>query len=70
MITDVVMPGMNGREMVETILERRPDTKTLFMSGYTEDAISHQGALDPEVNFLPKPFTPSILLRKVRELLD
>lgn len=69
LITDVVMPGMSGRELAKQLCASHPQTKVLFLSGYTEDAIVHQGALEPGTAFLQKPFTLQILSRKVREVL-
>jgi two-component system, cell cycle sensor histidine kinase and response regulator CckA len=69
-ITDVVMPGMNGREVVEKLLESRPDLGSLLMSGYTDDDVLRRGVLQGETAFLQKPFTPDQLARKVRAVLD
>ena len=70
MLTDVVMPHMNGQELHERVSSLRPDTKTLFMTGYTDRPIVRDNVLDQGVPFLPKPFTPEVLARKVREVLD
>jgi two-component system cell cycle sensor histidine kinase/response regulator CckA len=70
LLTDVIMPGMNGRELANQILTRRPDMKVIYMSGYTENAIGHNGTLEEGVVLLQKPFTLSALKTKVREVLD
>ncbi|MFN2577493.1 MAG: PAS domain S-box protein [Pyrinomonadaceae bacterium] len=70
LLTDVIMPGMNGREVAIGLLKTRPSLRVLFMSGYTDDAIVHHGVLDESANFIQKPFSPDELARKVRQVLD
>jgi PAS domain S-box-containing protein len=70
LLTDVIMPGMNGRDLQRRIERIRPGIRTLFMSGYTEDVIAHRGILERGVSFLPKPFTVRSLAEKVRAVLD
>jgi CheY-like chemotaxis protein len=70
MITDVVMPRMSGRELAEQVAILRPETRVLFMSGYTDDSIVRHGILEEDVAFLQKPFSPELLAAKARELLD
>jgi two-component system cell cycle sensor histidine kinase/response regulator CckA len=70
LITDVVMPGINGRQLAEKLLVERPQLKVLYVSGYTEDAVVRHGIADKSTNFLQKPFNLSILGAKVREILD
>jgi two-component system cell cycle sensor histidine kinase/response regulator CckA len=70
MLTDVVMPGMNGRELATRLAPIRPRMKVLYMSGYTDDAILRHGVLDDVRRFLSKPFTSSELRRKIRDVID
>ena len=69
LMTDVVMPEMNGRELARQLLARQPHLKRLFMSGYPADVIAHHGVLEPGVNFIQKPFSTKVLAAKVREAL-
>jgi PAS domain S-box-containing protein len=70
LITDVVMPGMDGSEVAHKVSSRFPSVAVLYISGYTEDAIVHNGVLDPEVEFIQKPLDGTTLLAKVRSILD
>ena len=70
LLTDVVMPGMNGQELAQSLSALRPETKVLYMSGYTEDAIGHNGILEEGIILLQKPFTLPALKEKVRETLN
>ncbi len=70
LLTDVIMPGMDGPALARQVQEERPDIKVLFMSGYATNFIMHNGEVDPGTNFLEKPFHPRTLLSKVREVLD
>ena len=70
LITDVVMPDMNGLELVRALATIRPETRTLFMSGYMDDALGDHGVLPSQANFIQKPFSPRVIAQKVRDILD
>jgi CheY-like chemotaxis protein len=70
LLTDIVMPGLKGEELVARVTSIRPDVKVLYMSAYTEDAIVNLGILAPGTNFIEKPFGPDELARKVRKVLE
>jgi CheY-like chemotaxis protein len=70
LLTDVVMPGMNGRILAEQLLARQPGIRVLYMSGYTDSFIAGHGVLEEGIHLLRKPFTEEVLVRKVREVLD
>jgi CheY-like chemotaxis protein len=70
LLTDVIMPGMNGRELAAQVVKLLPQIRVLYMSGYTENAVGHDGALDAGVHLLQKPFSLPALKEYVREVLD
>jgi CheY-like chemotaxis protein len=70
LLTDIVMPGMNGRQLADELHKREPGLKVLFMTGYSRNAIVHQGRLDPGVSLLQKPLTQVMLAEKIRDILD
>jgi two-component system, cell cycle sensor histidine kinase and response regulator CckA len=69
-LTDVVMPRLNGSDLAERVLASHPEAKILFMSGYTDDAVVQHGVQTHEVALLRKPFTPYALAARIREVLD
>ena len=70
LITDVIMPGMNGKKLADIITARYPRVSVLFMSGYTENTIVHHGVLEEGIELLQKPFSPTGLGVRVRQVLD
>jgi signal transduction histidine kinase len=70
LVTDVVLPGMSGRDLAEELVRRRPGVRVLYVSGYSHEKITHGGVLEEGIEFLQKPFTPASLLVRVRQVLD
>jgi CheY-like chemotaxis protein len=70
LLTDIIMPEMSGSRLAERLRQLQPAMKVIFLSGYPDDAIVHQGVLDEGTNFIQKPFAPDALARHVREVLD
>ena len=70
LLTDVIMPKMGGKELVDACLVQKPNTKVLYMSGYTDDSIVQHGVLDKGTHFIQKPFTPDRLIRKIRQIIS
>jgi signal transduction histidine kinase len=70
LLTDVIMPKMTGKQLAKLLLDEKPGFKILYMSGYTDNVIAHQGILDKNVNFINKPLIPSLLTKKIREVLE
>ncbi|HSG27380.1 MAG TPA: response regulator, partial [Candidatus Krumholzibacterium sp.] len=70
LLTDVVMPGMNGRELFQRLETMKPGIRVLYMSGYSDEVIAHKGVLDDDVQFIQKPFNTQVLSARIRELLQ
>jgi DNA-binding response OmpR family regulator len=70
LLTDVVLPGLNGKEVAEQMVLLRPGIRVIYVSGYPDDVISHHGVLDPGIDFIPKPYSLETLARRVRASLD
>ena len=70
LLTDVVLPGKNGRELADEVERKRPEVKIIFMTGYSRNAIVHHGRLDAGTELIPKPLIERSLARKIRQVLD
>jgi FixJ family two-component response regulator len=70
LLTDLILPGMSGRELVDRVTKEKPEMRVLFMSGYSDEAVARHGILEPGLAFLQKPFSRDALVRKVRDVLD
>ncbi|MBW2123743.1 MAG: response regulator [Deltaproteobacteria bacterium] len=70
LLTDIVMPRMSGKELEERLKAENPQVRVLFFSGYTDNVVFHRGVLEPDAAFIQKPFSPTVLAQKVREVLD
>ena len=70
LVSDLVLPGLGGRQVAERLRETSPDTAVLYMSGYSDEAIVRRGVVDPNASFLQKPFATVDLARRVREMLE
>jgi len=69
-VTDLIMPELNGKEFIKKVKEIYPDIKVIYVSGYTDNHIVHNGLLDENVNFLQKPYSAKSLAAKIRQVLD
>jgi len=70
LLTDVVMPKLNGRQLADNLRSSQPDLKVIYMSGYTENVIADRGIIKPDMNYLTKPIVRDLLAHKIREVLD
>jgi DNA-binding NtrC family response regulator len=70
LVSDVILPGMRGPELAKHLSQLHPEMRVLYMSGFTDNALMHSGSLPQSTMFLQKPFTPDVLLRRIRDILD